>query len=248
MTFTTPAQVIIQDNVVPFFAGNQLKKDTSEQIQYLDSNSPHRAPLENLITHVFKKYYNTELEHFYPNLLSIESDQSIKAVAGVRCAADEPLFSEYYLANPLETELEMLYNRKISREYIVEVGNLAPTNVGQMRWLIASITAFLYSAGFQAIVFTAVPGVSNAFKRMNIPLQYITDAEHHKLPEDIQDKWDKQYYQAKPKVFSGDIVAGFNIMKENIYHSNQKLIPLFEKACHLGRQLRHANAATGEVA
>ncbi len=230
-------------------------KTQASQIHYLEHGRPERERLESFISGVFKKYYNAELDHFYPNLLTIEADAEqpgdetiIKAVAGVRCAADESLFSEYYLNNGLETKLGSLYGKTISRETVVEVGNLAPANVGQMRWLIASITAFLYSAGFKYIVFTAVPGVYNAFTRMDVPLKQITEAKRDCLTEDLKDKWGPEYYDLKPMVIAGDIAEGFEIMKQNIYGANQKLIPLFEKACQLGREdlekrLKQGNAA-----
>ncbi len=225
-------------------------------ISYLHSGDPKRPRLEHFISKVFKKYYNADIDQFYPSLLSIESDDSdpsnpdkaIKAIAGVRCASDEALFSEYYLSQSLETELTALYNKPISRQVVVEVGNLAPANVGQMRWLIAAITAFLYSAGHKYIVFTAVPGVFNAFRRMDVPLKEITPAKRSSLPEALKDKWGDEYYQAKPMVLAGDIAEGFAIMEENIYQSNKKLIPLFEEACRLGKQARLEMHIDGAVA
>ena len=251
-----------QDNKIALLSNfkNQQKNKNHKQtygahLDYFQQGAPNRTRLEAFVSNVYKKYYNADIDQFYPNLLSIETDdknsansqQSIKAVAGVRCAADEMLFSEYYFqGNKLESELERLYcvenGKKLSREVVVEVGNLAPANVGQMRWLITSITGFLYSAGFEYIVFTAVPGVYNAFQRMDVPLKVITEAEHSKLPEEIQHKWGSEYYAHKPLVMSGDIVQGFDIMKKNIYSSNNKLIPLFEKACQLGRRLKAQRA------
>jgi hypothetical protein len=213
---------------------------------FFKSGHPARNHLESFISQIFKKYYNAEIDQFYPNLLSIESDnREIKAVAGVRCASKEALFSEYYLSQPLEHGLKCLYGKNIERHQVVEVGNLAPANVGQMRWLIASITGFLYSAGYRYIVFTAVPGVYNAFKRMDIPLRIMADARQSCLPESLQNKWGPEYYQSGPKVLAGDIANGFNIVKENIYRNNKKLIPLFEKACQLGLQYA---SAEGNVA
>jgi len=234
-----------QDSTITLLSNYKNNMKTQEaDISYLGAENRDRARLESFISAVFKKYYNAEIDHFYPNLLSIETadenqsstEQSIKAVAGVRCAADEPLFSEYYLSNSLEAELETLYGKPIHRDQVVEVGNLAPANVGQMRWLIASITAFLYSAGYKYIVFTAVQGVYNAFRRMDIPLKLVTEAKQSCLPVEIKDKWGPEYYQLKPMVLAGDIVEGFDIMKKSIYSSNPKLIPLFEKAYLFGQQ------------
>jgi hypothetical protein len=236
-----------QDKKITMLSSYKSKNNpnaNTAQISYFESGCPERSALEYFINTVFKKYYNAHIDHFYPQLLSIESDQAIKAVAGFRCAADETLFSEYYLSDTLENELKNNYGQTISRNDIVEVGNLAPANVGQMRWLIASITAFLYSAGFKYIVFTGVPGVFNAFKRMKIPLKQIIEARQECLPTEIKSKWGPEYYQLKPVVLSGDIAQGFELIKDEIYNSNQKLIPLFEKACQLGQQYR-ANK-TGE--
>jgi hypothetical protein len=225
------------------------------KIAYFEQGRDERSRLEGFINQVFKRYYNTKIEQFYPCLLSIESPNHqvsgqvslIKAVAVVRCAAEETLFSEHYLDNPLKTELYQLYGKIISREYIVEIGNLAPANIGQMRWLIASITAFLQAAGFKYIIFTGVSGVYNAFQRMDIPLKFITKAKQNRLPLTLKNQWGDEYYQLQPKVMAGDIAQGFEIIKTNIYQSNKKLIPLFEQAYQLGTQFR-TGVLTGEVA
>ncbi len=226
----------------------------TSQINYFTPGESERARLENFIQSVYKKYYNTEINEFYPNLLAIESDdilqkRSIKAVAGIRSAELETLFSEYYLSDKLENELFQIYHKSITRKIIVEVGNLSPANIGQMRWLITAITAFLYSAGFKYIVFTGVPGISNAFKRMHIPIEIITEAKRNYLPIEIRKKWGPEYYINKPMVFSGDIVKGFEIIKNSIYNSNKKLIPLFERACSLGKKISECpHNLTSEVA
>jgi len=230
----------------------------SAKINYFEQGVPERTHLEDFICGVYKKYYNADIDQFYPNLLAIESradnKRTIKAVAGIRSAEHEPLFSEYYLANNLEDEIRQHLggkdNRAVSRKTIVEVGNLAPANVGQMRWLITSITGFLYSAGFKYLVFTGVPGISNSFTRMNIPLTVLAEAKRESLPEAIRDKWGPEYYQNKPMVFLGDIAQGYDIMKKMIYQlsrkQEQKLIPLFEQACQAGFQsVHHVN---GKVA
>jgi len=221
-------------------------RNYAANIGLYEQGNPERARLEVFISDIFRKFYQAEIHQFYPALIAIESDiddtsqksSAINAVAGVRCAAEEPLFSEFYLQNSLESELENIYKQPVSRSTTVEVGNLAPAHVGQMRWLIAAINGFLYSAGFKHIVFTAVPNVYNAFKRMNLPLDILIQAKKACLPEDIRDKWGDDYYDLKPVVLSGDISKGYHILKNNIYTENQKLIPLFEKACELGRQFQ----------
>ena len=232
------------DNNISLFIDKQSNSSAyNARINTFSKENVNRLPLENFINKIFNKYYNVEIEKFYPQLIAIESpdnnindESSIKAVAGVRCAAEESLFSEYYLTDNLETELNNIYHKSISRQAVVEVGNLAPENIGQMRWLIAAITAYLYSAGYEYLVFTAVPSIYNSFKRMDMPVTIMAEANLDCLPKDIKQHWGSEYYAHKPVVITGDIVKGFTIMKQNIYTKNQKIIPLFEKACHLGQQ------------
>ena len=235
-------------NNVKFLLNKSKSKNTQQvvydaQINIFSEQHPAREPLEKFIKQVFQKHYNVELEHFYPKLLAIESLEhsqnnihTIKAVAGVRCASEEYLFSEYYLSKSLETELQSIYHTTIDRRKVVEVGNLAPANVGQMRWLIAAITAYLFSAGYEYLVFTAVPSIYNSFQRMDMPVTIINEARPDCLPEDIRQHWGDEYYSHKPVVIAGDIVQGFKVMQQNIYQKNKKIIPLFEKACRLGEQ------------
>ncbi len=235
-----------KDNVTLLSEHKNHQVYTSE-INCFKQGMPGRVRLEKFINDVYKKYYDTEINKFYPTLLAIESKNiqrsSIKAVAGIRSAEHEALFSEYYLSQTLEETLFNTYNTPISRHTIVEVGNLAPANIGQMRWLNTSITAFLYSAGFKYIIFTGVPSISNAFKRMNLPLKVLAEAKQSCLPQAIKDKWGKKYYESKPMVFSGNIEQGYEIVKNMIYNSkhknHNKLIPLFERSIELGQQFRH---------
>jgi len=235
-------------NVMKFSAATSPSQGSpatlSAQIKYLRDGVPERVRLESFINRVYKKYFNAEVGQFYPNLISIETSkdnsltgkQTITAVAGIRCAKDEALFSEHYLHNSLESELERIYQKPIPRQLVVEVGNLAPESAGQMRWLIITITGFLYSAGYEYIVFTLVPGIYNAFKRMNLPLELLAEAKYDCLPDNLKQKWGPEYYKKKPMVRVGDIILGFNIVKEMVYNTHKNLIPLFKQACHLGHE------------
>jgi len=214
----------------------QQNKMSQMSMAVFNQQAPERAYLEHFINTVYQKYYQANITHFYPHLLSIEDPENnkIKAVAGLRCAQEETLFSEHYLPESLETTLKGIYQQDILRSQIVEVGNLAPANVGQMRWLIASITSFLHAAGYQYIVFTLVTGVINAFKKMGVPLQQICEAKHANLPAEAKKQWGHQYYNLNPMVLTGDINLVYHLLEDNIRQYNQNLMPLFEKAYQLG--------------
>ena len=171
-------------------------------LELMDPSHPERATAEAFVRAVFKDAYDARLSTFYPLLMSIIwPDSRYAAVAGVRPAGAEALFSEHYLGAPIEALLG------VEREKIVEIGNLAPASAGQARWLICTLTAFLSGAGFTHVVFTAVPRLYNAFRRMGLPLLKHADARPDCLPAAQVREWGS-YYNSKPAVYSGDIRVG----------------------------------------
>jgi len=178
------------------------------KLALLDPAHPERAGAEAFVRSIFTQAYGARLDTFYPVLLRItRADGSYAAVAGIRPAGGQALFSEYYLDQPIEQRLNT------GRHRIVEVGNLAPANAGQARWLIGAVTAFLAGAGFSRVVFTAVPRLKNAFSRMGIPLIRLANARSGCLPDGMAQAWGS-YYKQDPAVFSGDIQNGFRAFKQ----------------------------------
>ena len=170
----------------------------------IDLAHPERAGAEAFVRSVYAQTYGARLDNFYPVLLRItRPDGSYIAVAGIRPAGGQVLFSEHYLDQPIETLLGK------ERCRIVEVGNLAPASAGQARWLIGAVTAFLAGGGFSNVVFTAVPRLKNAFSRMGLPLMRLADARPDQLPDGQAQDWGS-YYEHDPAVFSGDIQHGFH--------------------------------------
>lgn len=168
----------------------------------MDPVHARRAFAETFVGAIFRRAYGATLNTFYPLLLGLTRDNGeYAAVAGVRPAGAEALFSEHYLDQPVEQLLAT------GRAGIAEIGNLAPANAGQARWLICTLSAFLMGAGFTHVVFTSVPKLRNAFARMGLPLTRLADAERSRLPAEQQAEWGS-YYDCRPAVYAGDIVAG----------------------------------------
>ncbi|MCU7835424.1 MAG: thermostable hemolysin [gamma proteobacterium symbiont of Taylorina sp.] len=198
-------------------------------------DNSERKQLESFVSKVFYKYYQAKIAEFYPLLLSVSTQHNhLKAVAGIRSADKRTLFSEHYLTKPLHNYLESHFSYAVSRHEIVEVGNLAPANVGQMRWLITALTAFLSASGFKVVVFTGVINVFNAFTRMGLPLIALEAASLEKLPVPLRDQWTKSYYQHQPKVYIGDISLGVDTLYENINKHNPTLKSLWDLSFEQG--------------
>lgn len=191
----------IEKDMVPLPAASAAASMRLD-LELMDPSHPERATAEAFVRAVFKDAYDARLSTFYPLLMSIIwPDSRYAAVAGVRPAGAEALFSEHYLGAPIEALLG------VEREKIVEIGNLAPASAGQARWLICTLTAFLSGAGFTHVVFTAVPRLYNAFRRMGLPLLKHADARPDCLPAAQVREWGS-YYNSKPAVYSGDIRVG----------------------------------------
>jgi hypothetical protein len=199
------------------------------ELTLLDPVHPCRTRAEAFVQAVFLKAYQASLTTFYPLLISIaRQDGDYAAVAGVRPAGGEALFSEHYLDQPVEQLLG------VARQKIVEIGNLAPASAGQARWLIATMTAFLAGAGFTHVVFTAVPRLHNAFSRMGLPLTKQADALRERLPEALAEDWGT-YYDSRPAVYSGDIRIGERAFTR-ILESAPDLQDIYRRAFAAGRR------------
>ena len=194
----------------------------------IDPSHPERATAEAFVKAVFSDAYDARLTTFYPLLMSIAwPDSRYAAIAGVRPAGAEKLFSEHYLDTPIEELLG------VEREKIVEIGNLAPASAGQARWLICTLTAFLGGAGFTHVVFTAVPRLYNAFRRMGLPLQKQAAARPERLPADQVREWGS-YYNSSPAVYSGDIRIGERAFRKPIA-TDPELRDITRRAFSAGR-------------
>jgi hypothetical protein len=187
---------------------NSRRQDARLDLSLMDLSHPRRRDAEGFVRDVFYKAYQARLDSFYPLLVGIEyPDGEYAAVAGVRPAGGERLFSEHYLDKPVDSLLN------VERRKIVEIGNLAPASAGQARWLICTLTEFMTGAGFTHVVFTAVPRLQNAFRRMGLPLTRLADVRQEQLPGELKAEWGS-YYESNPAVYCGDIRVGHHAFRD----------------------------------
>jgi len=204
-------------------------------IRLMDPYHPGRQVAEGWVKRVYFHAYRARLEHFYPWLLAITNRLGrFVSVAGIRPAASFSLFSEHYLDRPVEELLQ------VPRQGIVEVGNLAPTSPGQARAMITTVTAFLHGAGFRQVVFTAVPQLFNAFRRLGLEPHELAPALPHRVPGGAGE-WGS-YYAAGPRVYHGDISSGHAALSEQ----GACLDDLHQAALSLGRRSARHIGTCGE--
>lgn len=165
--------------------------------------SPHRARAETFISDIFQRHYDAELSSFAPNLMLLEKDDRIAAVAGWRCAGAERLFLENYLDVPIETAVSRLAGRPVDRQCIVEVGNLAAEVRGGGVEVILTLAAHLDRLGFEWVVFTATSELIGMLRRLGLPPLALASADPDRLGDDAR-LWGS-YYATHPVVVAGRI-------------------------------------------
>ena len=166
------------------------------------------------IAMVYRKAYGARLSSFMPRLLKVAAPTgSFRAIVGIRSAAEQPLFLEAYLDEPIEQAIAAKTGEVVDRKCIVEIGNLAESRPGDARLGIIASTMYLHMLGYRWVVFTAVPQLLNAFKRLGIETHEMVAADPGRLPQDERAIWGS-YYDEHPMVCLGDIARGFDSLRD----------------------------------
>ena len=187
--------------------------DDGYRMVWVDQTHHDRAGLEAFIAAEFFNTYEAEVSHFSSMLAGCRDPQGQWVAAlGFSLAKEGKTFLEQYLDAPLENEIAARTSIPVTRESIVEVGNLAAKHAGAARRMIAFMTRYLYQQGLVWVAFTATRGLHNSFTRLRLKPVIIAPADPARLP-DAGQSWGS-YYAAKPQVMFGDIRTGYAQLAE----------------------------------
>lgn len=129
-----------------------------------------------------------------------------RAALAVRSAADQRLFLETYLGQPIEKAVSAAFGRDIARSAIVEIGCLAATPTSAMLRLWSQAADRLSDTHMVAVATLTLP-LRKMFARVGLPFIEIAVADPQSLHQEDRDRWGR-YYDTQPAVCAGDIVAG----------------------------------------
>ncbi|NOU25262.1 MAG: thermostable hemolysin [Methylotenera sp.] len=167
-----------------------------------DTNAPDRQELEDFVRHTFRRAHQAEVNHFMPKLMSVrDASGNLLAVCGLRHADQEKLFLEAYLDAPIEQLLSQRNASDISRDAILEVGNLAVADPINVRSLLASISLYLHSTQAEWAVFTGIAVLRNSLTKLNMNLQFLGEASINRIPKHEHAAWGT-YYNERPQVLA----------------------------------------------
>jgi hypothetical protein len=182
----------------------QLVRDALRSIE--PSEPPHlaRRAAEELIEQRYARCHDARIAAHYPSLFAVHSRSGLTlAAAGVRTAANGPLFLEAYLPEPVEVLVSRHFGSTIGRREIVEIGSLASRSRTASIRLFGSLAEQLQNDGYSHAVATATSGLRELLTALGFETIDLAHADATRLPDGGR-SWGR-YYGTEPRVMAGDI-------------------------------------------
>lgn len=166
----------------------------------VERDAPCRQEVESFIAAIFKQVYGADIQHFMPQLVALRDDRGILMAAfGLRQAATEKLFLEQYLDEPIEVLMTRQLGRRITREEITCIGNLAVANPRNAGVLIAHVIKHSMSMNLPWGVATAHHSLQNGLIKGGRDLYPLAVANPERLTIEERAHWGS-YYKHLPQI------------------------------------------------
>jgi hypothetical protein len=219
---------------VDSFRTGQLTFD-SEAVRRLSSVRPgkisitanhahERGEVEAFIESIYAKTYGAVIGQHYPTLISVrDTDGRILAALGFRAAGHGRLFLEQYMDAPVENGIAAAFGIPLSRDKVVEIGNLASAGHGAAVFLFAALMAYLECMGFTHLALTGTKVLRGYFAKLGLDPRDMGKADPARLA-DGGASWGS-YYDTEPRLIAGDVHASFAQLQK---------VMLVEQVCESG--------------
>ena len=161
------------------------------------------APAE-LVRRRFLAAHGAQVQPAYEDMMTQSRGGVVKAALGYRRAGATPLFLERYLDAPIEQILSRAFARDVSRDAVLEIGNLAAEDALALIALWGAVANDLGSQ-CEVAVATLTADLRRMFVRIGVPMVFLTQAEISRIDEPAA--WGA-YYDCDPWVCAGLIAEG----------------------------------------
>ncbi|MFK7864308.1 MAG: thermostable hemolysin [Pseudohongiellaceae bacterium] len=151
----------------------------------------------------YKQHFSCDLDEFFPEIFCLYDQGQLLACCGFRSAANEPLFLEQYLDEPVEHAVSHQVNYKVARGALVELGGFAVANKSVALAFMAQLAPTLYQSNFQYVSCTVTAPVRRCLTKLGIQFYALGQADPQKLKVN-SGSWGT-YYNLKPSVVVGAI-------------------------------------------
>lgn len=187
-------------------------------VRYLPEGSAGREDAEALIHSRYEAIHGATVAKCMPHLYAIAAaDEDMAGAVGVRMMETTGGLLEKYLDRPIEEIVSELSGQLLSREEIVEVGNLAAANIPVAVLLIAFLFEECSRLGRSHAVFTGTHALRLALRRAKVPHHIIQQADPNRLGAE-KNAWGR-YYECDPHIMVVDVAAGLARIREQFWIS-----------------------------
>jgi hypothetical protein len=170
--------------------------------------------IKSFITNIFFEKHHAKVNYFQDNFLVISENFKILAVIGYKMAEKNVLLIESYTNTPVD---KLLNN--ITRDKIIEVGNLSSVGSGLGQIIISSLVAFLSEQDYHWLFLTAPEKILNTMKKIGLSFTVVSEA--NKSDVSNPDDWGT-YYDNKPYVIALDIKKNKEILNKFMTEKNHE--------------------------
>ena len=176
-----------------------------------------RVRVESFISDKYKEIHNASLSEFFSTLFAGYTENRMQVAIGMENLSGKDAFLEQYLETPVQVSLEKFTQSKVSRDKLVEIGNLASLNMENAKLMVAFLVFHLSRQKIEWAVCTGTVAVRYVLQQMGLHFHVIDKANPNALGA-AQKQWGN-YYQQKPFVLAINVADALAVTEE-IYNSN----------------------------
>lgn len=179
---------------------------------------PERRALEHFIREKYRQIHQACVSTFSSTLFAGYHGAKMQVVIGMEHLHQAHAFLEQYLDEPIEHILGQLSQTELSRDKIVEIGNLAAVDMNQAKLMVAFLVFHLSRQQIAWAVCTGTAAVRYVLQQMGLHFHVLEKADPEVLGE-AQRLWGS-YYQQKPYVLAIDVAAALKVTRQ-LYHFSE---------------------------
>jgi hypothetical protein len=172
-------------------------------VQFCSRNAPDRPELEAFIGAGFRRQHGATVRSFMPVLVGLrDAAGTLVGAAGYRNGAEETLYLEQYLAQPVEMGIARRHGlTAVTRADVAEIGNFVCRDCPTAMAMVGVLAEFLLDQEHDWVVFTATRTVRGIMRHLGLRLAELGRAEHARVAV-TSDQWGA-YYEHDPRVMLG---------------------------------------------
>src|SRR5690606_22854103 len=141
------------------------------------SETTERRSLENFIREKYQQVHQAKISTFSSTLFAGYHGAEMQVVIGMQHLNQAYAFLEQYLDEPVENTLSKLSQTQISRDKVVEIGNLAALDMDKAKLMAAFLVFHLSQQRIEWAVCTGTAAVRYVLQQMGLRFHVLEKAD-----------------------------------------------------------------------